>query len=190
MSEKKSSGQVRIISGKWRGQLLKFSATQGLRPTSGRLKETLFNWLGGEVEGKDCLDLFAGSGALGFECLSRGAHFVTLVDQCRKSVQGLKRSAQLLGIQQQAQIIKADALALLRSDQFDRYYHLIFVDPPFATDVMPELRPYLPKIVRPNGFVYVESPHLLAEPELGERFEIIKQTKVGDVCGRLFQLVF
>ena len=188
MSGKKLSGQVRIISGKWRGRLVSFSATQELRPTSGRLKETLFNWLGNEVEGKDCLDLFAGSGALGFECLSRGAHFVTLVDKCRKSVQGLKQSARLLGIAQQAQIIKADALALLRSGAFNQCYHLIFVDPPFAANTIPELGLYLPKLMYPDGLVYVESPRLLTKLELGEHFKIIKQTQVGDVYGHLFQL--
>ena len=120
---------MRIIAGQWRGRKLSFPDAQGLRPTPNRVRETLFNWLAPLVPGSRCLDLFAGSGALGFEAASRGAAHVVMVDHNPDIVRMLRRNQQLLCadaiaiVQQEAEIY----LAGRRSEQFD----LVFLDPPF-----------------------------------------------------------
>ena len=91
-------GELRVIGGKWRGRKLRFSDIEGLRPTPDRVRETLFNWLMHDVQDANCLDLFAGSGALGFEALSRGAGHVTFVDQSRKIVDQLQKNMDVLSV--------------------------------------------------------------------------------------------
>src|SRR6187399_2662816 len=124
--------RVRIIAGKWRSRIVHFPAAAQLRPTPDRVRETLFNWLGQRLDGLDCLDLFAGSGALGFEALSRGARRVVMVEKDRKVAEALRESARELGAGD-LDVVNADALAWLAGarDRFD----VAFVDPPYASEL-------------------------------------------------------
>lgn len=129
-----TQGHLRIIGGRWRGRKLRFTAIDGLRPTGDRIRETLFNWLGAEVHGMRCLDLFAGSGALGLESLSRGADMLTLVERDPLVVLELKQHCQTLGAKQAA-VIQADALNWVKSAEMPPF-DLVFVDPPFASGLV------------------------------------------------------
>lgn len=128
-----ASNTVRIIGGKWRGRKLTFPDQQALRPTLGRVRETVFNWLRLDVEGSRCLDLFAGSGALGFEALSRGAAWVTFVDSHREAVRALRANAERLGAGQ-AEFLTSPAARALR--RLTARYDIVFVDPPFGSDLL------------------------------------------------------
>lgn len=134
MKQQRPPGKVRIISGKWRGRKLPVAAGDDLRPTPDRARETLFNWLDPMVDGADCLDLFAGTGALGFEALSRGANKVLMVEKNPALVQQLKQQSQQLMVADELQIINVDALQWLRtsSSKFD----IVFLDPPFNENLL------------------------------------------------------
>src|SRR6187399_1285371 len=124
--------RVRIIAGKWRSRIVKFPAAAALRPTPDRVRETLFNWLGQRLDGLACLDLFAGSGALGFEALSRGAARVVMVEASRESARNLSDNALALGATD-LEIVPGDALSYLArtAESFD----VAFLDPPYASDL-------------------------------------------------------
>lgn len=126
----KSGGTVRIIGGKWRGRRLRFPAVPGLRPTADRRRETLFNWLAPDIEGANCLDLFAGSGALGFEAASRGAGHVVLVESSRQASRALMENRQALG----ADIVAIEVTTAERylSGAPTGPFDIVFIDPPFA----------------------------------------------------------
>lgn len=123
--------RVRIIGGLWRSRLLAFPSRPELRPTPDRVRETLFNWLGQDLTGKTCLDLYAGSGALGFESASRGAHRVVMVERDLAAFGALETNRERLGAQA-VELQRADALEFLRRDRLR--YDVIFLDPPFGTD--------------------------------------------------------
>ena len=129
---------IRIIGGRFRGRRLRFPNATGLRPTADRLRETLFNWLQFEIEGARCLDLFAGSGALGLEALSRGAAFVRFVDQAPVVVRQLRENLGLLGVNEQAEVVRGDAARLLRGRP-EQPFDLVFLDPPYVLRTLPKL---------------------------------------------------
>jgi 16S rRNA (guanine(966)-N(2))-methyltransferase RsmD len=166
---------VRIGAGLWRSRLLRFPDALGLRPTPDRVRETLFNWLGQELFGLHGLDLFAGSGALGFEALSRGAASVTLVE---KSVPVFK------ALKQNAAELKADAATLVLQDASDflkqntRQFDVIFLDPPFNQGWLEKVLPDLSKHLAENGLVYVEAEKSLADIA---GWEMLKAKKAGAV---------
>lgn len=147
------SNQVRIIGGQWRRRVLHFPDLPGLRPTPDRVRETLFNWLGQRLAGQRCLDLFAGSGALGFEAASRGARSVTLVERDRQAWAGLRATRELLAADQ-VELVLADGTAWLAScrDTFD----LIFLDPPFQSGVLERVLPEAATRLAPEGKIYAE----------------------------------
>ncbi len=159
---KGAPGKVRIIGGEWRSRVLTFPDAEGLRPTADRVRETVFNWLGQTLEGKNCLDLFAGSGALGFEALSRYAQHVTLVEKNARVHAALKENALKLGAQK-FDLICADGLQWLKQD--GRVYDVIFLDPPFAAELLPKLWPLVAGRLAPEGVVYLESGAPLTVPE-------------------------
>jgi len=167
--------KVRIIGGEWRRRWINFPALEGLRPTPDRVRETLFNWLGQTLDGKTCLDLYAGSGALGFEALSRGAAQVTLVERDRQVLQALQANAQTLGMSR-LELLNADALQFLARDQ--RRYDVIFLDPPFHKGFLPLLFPLLETRLNPDGLVYAESEQPL---ELGQGWQVWRQGRAGKV---------
>ena len=148
--------RVRLIAGRWRGRLLTFPAEPGLRPTPDRVRETLFNWLNPWLAGARCLDLFAGSGALGFEALSRGAAAATLVDSNPLAIAALRENRERLGAEA---IITAseglDYLAGLGSAAFD----LVFLDPPYASGLLTRALTVIlaRRILTAAGLVYIES---------------------------------
>jgi len=126
------TGQVRIIGGKWKGRKLRFPAIAGLRPTPARLRETLFNWLGQQIVGATCLDVCAGSGALGLESLSRGAAHVEFVERNRRACAALRTS--IAALDAAAETHCADARQFLATAQRRaRRWHVIFIDPPFSS---------------------------------------------------------
>lgn len=156
------SNKVRIIGGEWRSRVLTFPDAEGLRPTADRVRETVFNWLGQTLEGKTCLDLFAGSGALGLEALSRYARHVTLVEKNVRVHAALKENAAKLGAQNLT-VVCADGLSWLK--QNGGVYDVIFLDPPFAADLLPKAWPLLAERLAPEGAVYLESGAPLTVPE-------------------------
>ena len=153
--------RVRIIGGQWRRRLLAFPSVAELRPTPDAVRETLFNWLGQDMEGQTCLDLFAGSGALGFEALSRGARLAVMVDADAHVLQALRENAAMLHAGN-VELVKADALEFLARDR--RMFDVIFLDPPYARKLLPELLPLVPAHLSDDGFVYVEDDSPVAVP--------------------------
>ena len=151
--------RVRIIAGKWRSRIVKFPAAAALRPTPDRVRETLFNWLGQRLDDLACLDLFAGSGALGFEALSRGAARVVMVERDRSVAAGLRASAKALGAEG-LEVVESDALAYL--DRLREKFDLVFLDPPYASDLAVRALGKLPAHLAPGARVYVESAEPLA----------------------------
>ena len=151
-----SSGRnrVRIIAGKWRSRIVKFPAAAQLRPTPDRVRETLFNWLGQRLDGLACLDLFAGSGALGFEASSRGAARVVMVERDRAVARALRDSAEALAAEG-VQVVESDALAYLAraGERFD----LAFVDPPYASGLAAQVLERLAPRLNDGARVYVET---------------------------------
>ncbi len=150
---KGSPNQVRIIGGTWRSRILRFPDLPGLRPTPDRVRETLFNWLGQRLDGQRCLDLFAGSGALGFEAASRGAAEVVMVEHDPRALAALVRNAHALGATQ-VHILRADALGYLEGDcgRFD----LILLDPPFASGLLAPALARAATRLAPGGRIYAE----------------------------------
>ena len=156
-----TSGRLRIIGGTWRSRIINFPPVGDLRPTPDRVRETLFNWLGQDLNGKTCLDLFSGSGALGFEALSRGARKVVMVEKNRQVFQALRDNAQKLRAQN-LELVHADALQFLSIDR--SAYHIIFLDPPFREDNLPGVLAIVPQRLVKGGVVYVESGKAIDAP--------------------------
>ncbi len=179
---KKPSGasRLRIIGGRWRGRLVEFDDVPGLRPTPDRVRETLFNWLTPHLPGARCLDLFAGSGALGLEALSRGAGEVVLVDANRRVVDTLKEQARRLGAEQ-ARLVHADVLAYL--DGPARPFDIVFLDPPYGQGLLIpccerlEARGWL----APEARIYLEAERALGVPEVPANWEVIRSKHAGQV---------
>jgi 16S rRNA (guanine966-N2)-methyltransferase len=162
--------------------VLHFPDSCGLRPTPDRVRETLFNWLGQDMHGRRCLDLFAGSGALGFEALSRGASSVVLVEQSPQALRALRENARLLGADK-VQIQHADALQFLA--QNTQAFDVIFLDPPFGKGWLEKLFPMLPRYLAPNGFVYAEAETAITDSDL---WRVAKHGRAGSVHYHLLQL--
>ncbi len=146
---------LRIIGGEWRSRQLRFADVPGLRPTPDRVRETLFNWLQMQIPGARCLDLFAGSGALGLEALSRGASEVVMVEKHPAAAKALRDNIALLGAQH-AQLVHDDALRFLQRET--QGFDLIFLDPPFRKHLLePVLEIVLAKsLLQPSGMIYLE----------------------------------
>ena len=175
------AGVVRIVGGRYRSRRLRVPPVAGLRPTPDRVRETLFNWLGQDLDGLACLDLFAGSGALGFEAASRGAARVVLVERDRRALQELERGRAAIGAGE-VEIVAADAAAYLRraGEGFD----VVFLDPPFRQNALPALLRDLPPRLRPGARVYVESEEEVpATPPWAE----LRRGKAGQVRFQLLQ---
>ena len=133
-SKASSNNQLRIIGGLWRGRKLSFPDVDGLRPTGDRIRETLFNWLAPEIQGARCLDVFAGSGALGIEALSRGASEVLMIERDSKAATQLKLNLEILKATQ-GRVTSEDAISKLLKGNQDEPYHIVFVDPPFQLNL-------------------------------------------------------
>jgi 16S rRNA G966 N2-methylase RsmD len=167
------SNRVRIGGGVWRSRLLTFPDVIGLRPTPDRVRETLFNWLGQVMDGKRCLDLFAGSGALGFEALSRGARQVVMVERDSKVAGALKENAAALKADN-FELVVADALKFL--GQETRRFDVIFVDPPYQLNLLPLVLPGLLPHLEDDGLVYAEAD---APLEFASEWQVWRQGRAG-----------
>jgi len=150
-------GNIRIIGGRWRGTRLAVADAPGLRPTSDRVRETLFNWLMPMLPGARVLDLFAGSGALGLEAVSRGARVALLVERDPVLAQSLRQACERLQAEAAAQVIQADALQWLRMPVHGRF-DLVFLDPPFDAGLWREALALLPPWLADDAWLYLESP--------------------------------
>lgn len=155
-------GQVRIVGGRWRNTRLQVPQLPGLRPTSDRVRETLFNWLMPKLPGARVLDLFAGSGALGLEAVSRGAASATLVERDPALVAALRGVVAKLVADEQVQIASGDALRWLDSAP-PQQADIVFVDPPFADGLWEQVIERLPRHIAPEAWLYVEAPGQLRQ---------------------------
>lgn len=176
---------IRIIGGSWRGRRFRFADVPDIRPTPDRVRETLFNWLGSRVIGARCLDLFAGSGALGLEALSRGAAAAVLVDQNTVITRALTALVAELDAKA-AHVEREDALRFLThaSQPFD----IVFLDPPFAAGLLSKVAQRLEQQgwLAPDALVYVEYAAREALPPLPDTWQLLKAKKAGEVGYHLF----
>lgn len=179
---------VRIIGGEWRSRVIRFPDGAGLRPTPDRVREQVFNWLGQDLAGRRCLDLFAGSGALGFEALSRGAAEVVMVESARRVHRRLRETADELGAGPRLRLVLDDALHFLGSPQhpFDAQYpfDIVFVDPPYGSGLVDAVLGRLPPLLAPGGVVYAESGEGLAAPP---GWRVTRAGRAGAVHHRLME---
>jgi len=183
MKTKPTRGQLRIIGGSWRGRKLAFAPLPGLRPTPDRVRETLFNWLAEVIRGARCLDLFAGSGALGIEAASRGAALCVLVEQDRQAARVLREQVSRFGARQ-VQVVEADALNWLSaaSQPFD----IVFLDPPFHAGLLQDCVRLLENggWLAPQAWIYLEAEHA-AQLGLPDNWELYRDKRAGQVSYRL-----
>ena len=172
---------MRIIAGEYRGRRIEVAPTPGLRPTPDRVRETLFNWLGQRLDGLACLDLFAGSGALGFEAASRGAARVVMVESERRAFDALERQRETLQARR-VELVHGDALAWLASGagRFD----VVFLDPPFRQNALASALERLPERVASGGRVYVEAPEPL---DLPAPWHELRRARAGQVSYQLLE---
>ena len=177
------TSRVRIIAGAWRSRSVSFAAEPGLRPTPDRVRETLFNWLGQDLAGKRCLDLFAGSGALGFEALSRGASEVVMVERSRTIAAALRESAARLDARG-FRLVVGDALHFLAAPGEGRF-DIVFVDPPYGSGLVAEVLPRLPGVLARGAVVYVESD---AAVEMDRIWRVRKNGRAGAVHYHLLEM--
>ena len=175
------TNQVKINAGVWRSRLLKFPDAEGLRPTPDRVRQTVFNWLGQDLTGKTCLDLFAGTGAMGFEALSRNAKSVTMVENSSLAFNALKQNQTALKAQN-SQILNIDALQFLTSNT--QTFDMIFCDPPYQKDWFTKLLPLLHEHLNADGVVYAEAEF---EIKSNETWQVLKQGKAGNVVYHLLK---
>ncbi len=179
-------GSVRIIGGAWRSRRIRFPSQVGVRPTPDRVRETLFNWLGTSVEGTRVLDLFAGSGALGFEALSRGAAQVDFVERRGANVKALRENIALLRTEDRASVYCEEALSWLRSAAGP--YNVVFLDPPYDSDLVDSALIALsrPGLLAPDHRVYLERRPGASVPG---GWKVHRVTRAGMVEAALVSLV-
>lgn len=183
---KPNTGFVRIISGLWRGRKLPVHDAEGLRPTTDRVKETLFNWLAADIPHARCLDLFAGSGGLGFEAASRQAELVTMVELNKQAHQQLVKNTQQLKANN-IEVLQKDALQLLQ--QTGTPYDIVFIDPPFRQGLLEQTISLLQtnNWLADNTQIYIETEKELQLPQLPEHWQLHREKVAGQVCYRLYQ---
>lgn len=180
-SKKYKQNTVRIGAGVWRSRLLQFPDAEGLRPTPDRVRQTVFNWLGQDLTGKVCLDLFAGTGVMGFEALSRNAKAMTMVELAKAPNHALLQNRTMLGATQ-AQIIQQDALQFLAHNQ--QQFDVIFCDPPYQKQWLDKLLPLLGKHLSEQGLLYAEAEY---EIKSNAHWEVMKHGKAGNVYYHLLK---
>ena len=187
MTAHSARNTVRIIGGHWRRRVLRFPDALALRPTPDRVRETLFNWLGQSLDGMVCLDLFAGSGALGLEAASRGASRVVLVETSPAVLAALHDNVGLLGSvpNGEVEIVRSDALQFAaRCAANQQRFDLVFVDPPYRQDWWPKVRAQLDRLTTDGARVYAEAELTL---EAWPGWTLVRQGKAGQVFHHLFE---
>lgn len=189
-SANKGVGKLRIIGGEWRSRQLPVVDLPGLRPTTDRVRETLFNWLKNDIAGSHCLDLFAGSGALGFEAASRGAASVTMLELQNAAMQVLKSNKQLLSSDNAGARNRADNIELVQQDALGwlanyqgKAFDVVFLDPPFDSDYLQKAIQLLGErgCLSDNAHIYLECGQHQSLPDLPEGWALSKEKKAGQV---------
>jgi len=175
-------GKIRIIGGTHRSRQLTVLDADGLRPTLDRVKETLFNWLGQDLTGQTCLDLFAGSGSLGFEAISRNAQSVTMVEKSSQVAQQLISNVQLLRAEN-CQIINSEAQRFLAKNSLK--FDVIFLDPPYNSALLEQSLGLISPHLADDGVIYIE--YHQNKPDLSQ-FNILKHSQAGSVNYALLNL--
>jgi 16S rRNA (guanine966-N2)-methyltransferase len=180
-------GFVRIISGQWRGRRLPVLDAAGLRPTTDRVKETLFNWLMQDTAGRTVLDCFSGSGSLALEALSRQAEFATLLELDKTAVRQLQQHLLTLGCQQ-AEVIQTNALQYLQQPA-KRVYDLVFLDPPFRQQLLLPAAQLLEQQgwLTADALIYLECEKELSLANLPAHWRLYKESIAGQLAYRLYQ---
>ena len=185
------SGEIRIIGGQWRGRKLKVHNKEGLRPTTDRLKETLFNWLMMDIRGARVLDAFAGAGSLCFEAASRGAAQVIGIEKDKQAASQLKANCEQLKANTQVHILQGDFFAVIKSQS--QAFDLVFIDPPFHKGFMPKVIQALfeQDSLADHALLYLEqetnSEFDLINCEWGTHFQLLKEKTAGQVSAQLFR---
>jgi len=187
-NEIKQLGSIRIIAGNWRGRKLPVHDLQGLRPTTDRVKETLFNWLSPYIVNSRCLDLFTGSGSLSFEALSRGAAEVAMVELDKQAAQQLKHNLNLLK-SGNAQVHNQSALDYLSKEASG--FDLVFIDPPFRQNLLQPSCQLLSQStwLNANALIYIEREKELQLDELPQSWQLLKSKTAGQVIFELYQYI-
>lgn len=190
-STNQKSNSVRIIAGEYRSRKLEFPSLEGLRPTADRIRETLFNWLQDSIQGETCLDLFAGSGALGFEALSRGASQVDFIEQNTSAANSIRGNIERLDAKH-GNVYCADAFEWLdRYVQDSKQYGLVFLDPPFKGETLASAIVKLESanLLRDGGLVYIEREKQSNEDGLPSNWVEIKNKSAGLVQFGLYSIL-
>lgn len=179
--KKSQPGQLRIVAGNWRSRLLQIAEVPGLRPTPARIRETLFNWLAPKIHGARCLDLCAGTGALGLEALSRGAEAVVFVEKSTVAAASLKKNIAALNATG-AEVLIVDARNYLARDN-PRAFDIVFLDPPFADELHDELCRLLSERgwLATDARIYIESERGQPAPRLPQGWQVLKSKTAGNV---------
>ncbi|MCS7223537.1 MAG: 16S rRNA (guanine(966)-N(2))-methyltransferase RsmD [Armatimonadetes bacterium] len=177
---------MRVIGGEYKGRTLIVGTGKGLRPTSDRIRKSLFDILGGEVEGAQFLDIFAGTGAVGIEALSRGAVRATFIEISRRTSEALRRNLTRLGIAHQAEVLVGDARKWLKR-LFERgaFFDIVFLDPPYGTDLGKRTLEVLAahgSVVRPGGWVIVQHLSKEALTDQWGPLTLAKRRRIGEHC--------
>ncbi|MDO6499458.1 16S rRNA (guanine(966)-N(2))-methyltransferase RsmD [Photobacterium sanguinicancri] len=182
----RQTGFVRIISGRWRGRKLPVHDVEGLRPTTDRVKETVFNWLAQDLYQAKCLDLFAGSGGLGFEALSRGADSLTLLELDSKAANQIKQNLATIGAEN-ATLHNTDALKFLA--QAGTPHDVVFIDPPFRKDLIASVIELLENNgwLTPQAMIYIETEKELGDLPTPAHWHLHREKIAGQVSYRLFE---
>ncbi|MBT4836697.1 MAG: 16S rRNA (guanine(966)-N(2))-methyltransferase RsmD [Methylococcales bacterium] len=183
----KNRNQVNIIGGEYRGRLLSVSNVDGLRPTTNRIRETVFNWLQPMIVGSTCLDLFAGSGALGIEAVSRGAKYADLIDVSRVAVKNLKQNLDKLKISN-VELFNESAFNWIKNNK--KTYDIIFLDPPFELNCLDEISHLLcvNKCLKENTIIYMEYNHARHLSQIPDGWSLLKNKKTGQVAYSLYDV--
>lgn len=186
--QNRQQGEVRVIAGLWRGRKLPVLTAEGLRPTTDRVKETVFNWLMTDIADSRCLDCFAGSGSLGIEALSRRAQAVTFLEKFANAAVQLKKN--LLALKtEKGTVIQTDSLQFLAQKNGGEPFDIVFVDPPFHQGFVPQVLAHLAQNgwLAENALIYVETEKHHMPLALPENWQIIKEKPAGQVMSRLIR---
>lgn len=182
------NNQLRIIAGKWKRRQLDFANVDGLRPTPDRVRETLFNWLMWDIQNADVLDVCAGSGALSFEALSRGANSVLMIEPNREQTAFLQKNLKLLQVENATLMVTTAQKALNQLAQSAQRFDVVFLDPPYSLNLWQELAMLIQPVLKQKALIYVEADRELHQLNLPNTWKIIKQSKAGKVYAGLFQV--
>ena len=184
----KKQATTRIIGGSLRGSKLPFKENRSIRPTEGKTKETLFNWLLNDLEGKTCLDMFAGTGSLGIEALSRGAKEVVFVEKQKKLADSLKTNLKRLKVYSSSQVLNANAFSI-DFDNLPYKFDILFIDPPFRENLIQRSLDFVKSsnLLTPKALIYLECETELELVELTRDLNLLKESKGGQTQYCLYE---